>query len=430
MGILENLLIVVLSILALTILATHKNGSAITAFLVGVSAGLVAVQVFRVHVFTIMVLVWVLQRRRTFNVKGFNRALLMSVPVGLMAVTSVLGDLVNSDTLVFQLLGLAVTAMLLITYSTPEDRRNIIGGLLAVTTVSSIVGLLQVAKVVPIETWHASISSVGRPIGIYPEPDWLGMFAGVGLVLAWRLPLRRWLRIVAVAANAAALVLAFARAAWIAFGVAVLVVVILEFISKRKRQGVEPRRGRFGAALLLGVASAGVLLFLPQLVIDLSNRLSRTLQVQDDDISGQARVRQFDALMRLADIAPFYGHGLSSSGRVGVWGQIITMADTPNNVASNWLLAMWVDGKWLAVPLILLLVFTATRYCRTISGQALVLVLLSSLFSNATFFPVTWALLALCLAEAVPTTTTDEMPRAGMREGPMARRGTLTVNRT
>lgn len=418
MGMPGILLTVALCVLGLTVLLTSAHGRVISSVLVGIMGGLVAVQVFRVHLFTIMVIVWMLQRGGSFNSKGFSRTLLMTVLVGFMALTSVLGDMVNSKTLVFQLLGLAATAMLIITYSTPKDRRYMLGGLLAVTTFSSLVALLQVVGIVPIETWHASISSVGRPMGIYPEPDWLGMYAGVGAILAWRLSLGKWVRIVAVSANAAALVLAFARAAWIAFAVAVLVVAILGLINRKQPTSVERKRGRVGAAVLVGTGAAGVILFLPQLVIDLTERLSRTLQVQQDDISGQARVRQFNSLIHLADTAPFYGHGLSASGRVGVWGQIVTGVESDNNVASNWLLAMWVDGKFLAVPLILMLVFTATRFCRTIPGQALIMVLVSSLFSNATFFPVTWILLALCLAETVKNNPSDVTILAKMREGP------------
>lgn len=400
MGIPEKLLLIAAAFLGLAILFTHRNGRSISSFLVGLSGGLVAVQVFRVHVFTIMALVWILQRGGAFNTRGFNRALFMAIPVGLMSLTSLLGDLVNSDTLVFQLIGLAVTAMLIMTFSREDDRRKMLYGLLALITTSSIVGILQVLKIVPIETWHASISSVGRPIGLYPEPDWLGMFAGIGLVLAWRMPLRGWVRVVAVSSNAAALVLAFARAAWIAVAVAVIAMAILGFFADRKRAKEEEKRGRGGAALVIAFAALGVMLFLPQLVEDLSTRLENTLQVKTNDVSAQARVRQFNGLLHLADIAPFYGHGLSASGRVGVWGQITTGFTADNNVASNWLLAMWVDGKWIAVPLILLLALTAVRYCLTIPGQTLVVVLVSSLFSNATFFPVTWLLLALCLSEA------------------------------
>lgn len=394
----ETFSILSLCLMAAVILGLHKDGRKAMAFLVGVAAGLVAIQVFRVHAFTILVLMWVLFKGGGWNKEALGRIALMAVPVSLMAFTALVGDMVNSDTLALQLIGLTVSAALIVAFSSETDRRQMLGGLLAIITLSSIVGLLQVVKVVPIETWHASVSSVGRPIGLYPEPDWLGMFAAVGLILAWRADLGKNLRVIAVAANAAALILAFARAAWIAAGVAIAIGVFLALMSKRRLD--KPKaKGRGAAISLLVLASIAVAMFVPVLVEDLSTRLGQTFQVQSNDISGQARVRQFDALMRLADTAPFHGHGLSASGRVGVWGRITTGTTADNNVASNWLLAMWVDGKYLAIPLILMFLFVTLRAVRTIQGQALAVVLLSSLFSNATFFPVTWFLLALCLAE-------------------------------
>lgn len=391
------MLILAVSLMAGVLLWTHRDGRMALSFLVGASAGLVAVQVFRIHVFTILVFAWMLYRGSASNKRAHGRIALMALCVALMAFTSIVGDLVNSSTLALQLIGLAVSAAIIIVSSTPQDRRHMLGGLAAMITVSSLVGILQVVKIVPIEAWHLSVSSLGRPIGLYPEPDWLGMFAGVGALIAWRSPMPKGLRTFAVSVNVAAFVLAFARAAWIAVGIAVVVGILLAWKSKRRESN--GAKGRGGALALLAVGAVGVYLFVPVLVQDLATRLGATLQAHADDISAQARVRQIDTLMQLANTAPFYGHGLSASGRVGVWGDLTTGIASENNVASNWLLAMWVDGKYLAIPLILFFVFVTLRSLRTIHGQALLVVLLSSLFSNATFFPVTWLLLALCLAE-------------------------------
>lgn len=394
-----NFLLVALAVLCLICIWTYRDGRMCLSFLVGATGGLVAIQVFRVHLFTIVVFLWVLYRGRHNNPVGLRRSLLMSIPIGCLAVTSLLGDLVNSDTLVLQLLALSMSAALIMTFSSPRDQQHMLGGLLATTTISSLVALLQVAKIVPMETWHLSISSVGRPVGLYPEPDWLGMFAGIGMIMAWRMPIGKWTRISAVAINASAFILAFARAAWIAVAIAIALTIAIGWFANRRTTS-PAARGRVGAVLVLSAAAACVLLFLPQLVDDLSARLGGTLQAKNEDISAQARVRQFDGLLRLADMAPFYGHGLSASGRVGVWGYVNTTSTVENNVATNWILAMWVDGKYLAIPIILLLVFTAVRYCTTVPGQALVVVLVSSIFSNATFSPEMWLLLGLCLAGA------------------------------
>ncbi|WP_171983502.1 O-antigen ligase family protein [Arthrobacter sp. SRS-W-1-2016] len=401
----ETLLIVALCILGVVVLGTLRNGRAALSLLVGASAGLVAVQVFRVHVFTILVIAWALYKGGTHNPKSAIRIVLIAIPVALMAFTSVVGDLVNSDTLVYQLIGLAASSALIIALSTKEDRRQMLGGLLAMVTLSSIVGVLQVLKIVPLDPWHLSVSALGRPIGLYPEPDWLGMFAGVGAVMAWRIPMRRSLRVLAVSVNSAAFILAFARAAWIAVAVGVAVVIVTSWFARKREKDHQSTRGRAAAVGVIAAATVCVFMFVPTLVNNLATRLSQTLQVSGDDISGQARVRQFDSLMRLADMAPFYGHGLSASGRVGVWGDIISGVASSNNVASNWILAMWVDGKYLAVPFIMLFTFVAMKSMRTIEGQALLIVLVSSLFSNATFFPVTWMLLALAMMPGSTATT-------------------------
>jgi len=58
---------------------------------------------------------------------------------------------------------------------------------------------------------------------------------------------------------------------------------------------------------------------------------------------------------------------------------------------------MWVDGAWLALPVIAVLLLAAILSVRTIQSQLLVLTLLSSIFSNATFQPITWLLVGACL---------------------------------
>ena len=135
---------------------------------------------------------------------------------------------------------------------------------------------------------------------------------------------------------------------------------------------------------------------IPALHDNLITRLSRTLTVASDDVSAQARVQQNDGLLYLADSAPWYGWGISSSGRVGVSGRL-NFGASDNNVGSNWILSMWVDGAWLSLPLIAVLLFACAAAVRTIQGQLLVLVLLNSFFSNATYQPITWFLAALCL---------------------------------
>jgi hypothetical protein len=142
-------------------------------------------------------------------------------------------------------------------------------------------------------------------------------------------------------------------------------------------------------------------------------------------VSAQARVQQNEGLLYLADSAPWYGWGISSSGRVGVSGRL-NFGVSQNNVGSNWILSMWVDGAWLSLPLIAVLLFACVAAIRTIQGQLLVLVLLNSFFSNATFQPITWFLVALCLTQVrqrrEASADTEVRPLRDSRQHPVATR--------
>ncbi|NUP60409.1 MAG: O-antigen ligase family protein [Pseudarthrobacter sp.] len=396
----------------------RRDRRLVLSFMLGASAGLVGVQIFRIHLFTIVALVWLCLPGGAANRRSAKYLGALGFAVLLFASTSLLGDLVNSPTLALQLLGLAGSAAIVALRSTRRDAKAMLWGLLIVSTIGSAVGILQVFKLIPIDLWHLQISAVGRPTGIYPEPDWLGMYAGVGLILSWRLSLSRAGRVAFSLINFAVLALAMARASWVALAVCVLVTVAASIAAKRtkslKRLAKGSRKGRLmaiGAALL---ASFIALSAVPQLQEDLTRRVSTMIgTVQEEDISGQARIRQNDSLMTLAESAPVYGHGISAAGRVGAWGQIDAVGESQNNVASNWVLGMWVDGAWFAVPLILFLLVLSLIRVRTLPGQLLLYCLVSSLFSNAVFFPVTWLLVALVIT-------------AGRRPGPEGRRTPAT----
>jgi hypothetical protein len=320
----------------------------------------------------------------------------------LVASTTLLGQLVNSSTLGLQLLGLAASAAIVVLRATRDDARAMLWGLLTISTIGSVFGILQVLKVVPIDLWHLDISTVGRPTGIYPEPDWLGMYAGLAVILSWRLSMSRAPKVGFTVLNFAALVLAMARASWVALVVTVLLAVVVSLAFRRggslssKLKG--PRKGRVAAVGVAALTSIISLSAVPQLQEDLVRRASTMMgTVQETDISGQARIRQNESLMNLAESVPVYGHGLSAAGRVGAWGQLDAVGNPKNNVASNWILGMWVDGAWFAVPLILFLIVLTLIRVRTLPGQLLLFCLVSSLFSNALFFPVIWLLVGLAI---------------------------------
>lgn len=388
---------------------THRARRDVLAFIVGLSAGLFGVQVLQVHVFTIVVVVWAIFSRRDGKFLVAREAVVLFCAAALLASTALFGDLVNNPPLGLQLLALAVSAAIIIVSASTSDVRVMLYGLLTVTSFGAVFGLLQVAGVIPSDVWHLSISALGRPTGIYPEPDWLGMYSGVGLVLAWRLDIRRWLRVGLIAVNFSGLVLAFARAGWVATAgsVAFALAVALLVRTRSSRQALPPnapsaravhyRSGRTAGVIVTAVLGVVALNAIPALHDNLITRLSRTLTVASDDVSAQARVQQNDGLLYLADSAPWYGWGISSSGRVGVSGRL-NFGASENNVGSNWVLSMWVDGAWLSLPLIAILLFCCIAAASTLQGQLLVLVLLNSFFSNATYQPITWFLVALGLA--------------------------------
>jgi hypothetical protein len=381
--------------LLVVFLATYKHGRVMLTFAVGAAGGLVDAQFFRVHLFTIVVVAWVFTTRKPVESR-FGTAALVMFCAGLLGLSVFTGDLVNSPSLALQLLALAGCAALILTRSDAKDRRVMLFGLLAVCTLGSLVGLLQFVHVIPIELWHPDVSALGRPIGIYPEPDWLGLFSAIGIILAWRTEMRPLWRNLLLASNGLACILAFARAAWLALAVSMVVVWLLRLFQGRKTS--RKARGRASAIVVLGAIALVPLAVSPTLRTDLQTRIVRTLDANNRDVSATARLEQINGLIYLGQTAGPLGHGLSASGRVGVSGRLILGSDSPNNVGSNWLLSMWLDGKLLAIPLIALFLLTAARRGSSLPGQLFVLVLCNSLFSNGTFIPIAWLLLGLTLA--------------------------------
>ena len=410
-----SVLAATLCVPAIAILISIKHRRDVLTFLVGASAGLFGVQVFNVHVFTVVLLVWAFTSPRKVMNKDLALAAVIVVVSALLAVTAITGDLVNSPTLALQLLAMAVGAALLIFRSAIRDVGIMLYGLLTVCSAASLWAILQVAGIVPSELFHLNVSASGRPAGFYPEPDWLGLFAGIGLVLAWRMPVKPALRALIFSANGLAFVLAFARAAWVAVGASILAVVVVTLITRSKEDrdvpglDVLPRSGRFLSLAAFIGAVVVALVALPSLASDLVTRLSRTLVADAADVSAQARVQQNDSLALLAQSVPWYGHGISTSGRVGVSG-IIDYGDAANNVGSNWVASMWVDGAWLSIPLVILIIGTAIIAVKTIPGQILLIAILNSFFSNVIFQPITWFALGLGLA----LTVADQAGRSGV----------------
>ncbi len=385
----------------LVLCAEPKARDRVIAVGIGVSAMTVNLQVGGAHAFTVLVFIWVfLHLRRRPSLPGVAVWLLISA--GLIASTVLAGDLVGNPRLALQLLALTGSAILLVAYSNQQDRLQMMYGALAAICFGCIYGLGQLAGIFPSRAGlvHVDVSAIGRPSGIWPEPDWLGMYAGVGMLLAFHLPLQRSVRVVAMSLCTTLWVLSFARAGWLALvGVAILGLAA-HLVVRRTSVTRLHRKGRV-AAITASVAIVALpVWYFKDIAADLSVRLSRTFSAQSDDISGQARIQQTEGLLHLADIAPWYGHGLSAAGRVGVSGKLyFSGSDHGNNVASNWLLGLWVDAQYLAIPFILVVAALALLTCNGLPGQFVALIALNSLFSNGTFVPVFWFAIALALAK-------------------------------
>lgn len=388
-------LILVAAIFVVTV--RYETRELLLTWAVGLSGALMAAQIVQVHVFTIAVVLWAVLTRRSSRVAAPFSAVAIVLAAIVLASTVLFGELVNSQTLGLQLVALAATAAIVSAHVDRVGIARMLTAVLVVASASSALAILQVAGIAPIETWHLDVSALGRPVGIYPEPDWLGLFSGLGILLAWRLPIPGKVRAALLTLNIAAWVLAFARAAWIAVAVAALLGLIVHYISARKAH--DKRSGRW---LGIGfVAVSGFLAFelVPSLHENVLTRLGRTFVVAADDISAQARVNQTDGMLQLINTAPWYGWGLSASGRVGVFGGVNVADVSRNNVGSNWLFSYWAEGAVLSLPLIVVFAAALLLTAKTVQAQLFLVVLVNSLFSNAMYQPIAWLLLALCVAE-------------------------------
>lgn len=385
--------------LALLLTVRYEVREVILTWLVGASGALMALQVVQVHVFTIAVVLWAFLTHRAGRLPVPIESVATVAAAATLGSTVLYGALVNSQTLGLQLVALAISAAIIAARVSRAGISSMLQAVLAVVSASSVWALLQVAGIAPNEAWHLDVSALGRPIGFYPEPDWLGLFSGLGILLAWRMPLRRLLRSALLTVNIAAWVLAFARAAWIAVAVAAVLGTLVYYITRRRENGPGPRRGRWLGVGFVTVAGISAFELVPSLHDNVLTRLSRTFTVAADDISAQARVNQNAGMLELAQSAPWYGWGLSASGRVGVFGGVNVGEVSRNNVGSNWLLSFWAEGAVLAIPLIAVIAFAIALTARSMPAQLLLVVTINSVFSNAMYQPIAWLLLGLCLAQ-------------------------------
>lgn len=380
-----------------------RDSDAIAAILLGGAAANPALSIHlgtaSVHVLVLISALWLLRHpNRCFRLRISGRHAAVGAASLPLVASVAWGPFVNDPNLAIVLIGLLLASIVVAELS-QQHRQHLSSSFVWVNSIGCALALLQVGGLVSSNLMHQEISAIGRPSGWYGEPDWLGLFAGVTiLVCLVDHSLSSRARGVGLLLAIAALVLSFARAAWIAVAVALLLrmlVARLTMTTYRPSHVI-----RYVVMACLGLTAVAIAA--PALRSDLSTRVANIAGGGAEDVSGQARKLQSDTLIQLARDAPWYGAGLSASGRVGVSGRLILEGESPNNVGSNWILALWVDGKIFALPLIVAVLTLVVPRGSNVYWSALVVVLVSSLVSNAFYFPLTWFLVGMLSSRQRP----------------------------
>ena len=393
----------VLGIVALGVIMTHRAGLKILAFVIGIAAGLIQIQVGGVHAYTILIFLYIVispEVRRGV----LTRSVLLVLVASLVSVTVLWGDLITSYNLAAQLIVMAVTTALFLARSRDSDLLVAQYGLVVLVTVGAATAIGQVLGIVPEQLFRLEGAETHRPSGIYPEPDWLGLYSAVGLVLVWSFKLRSRIRIPVIGILLLGVLLASARAAIIALIVVVILRLLLTLLTRhrhRHRHRDRPDRSvKRSSIVLVVVLSATLLVFaiaFPMMLDLVTARLAGLLPGSGDAVV-TARLGQSSGILKFAEQAPWYGHGLSASGRINGFGAIqYSRSEGLGTTSSNWLAGLWADAKILSLPLIAFLSFSIFRQPSSPGAALLVLILVNSLASNALFFPLTWFAIALCL---------------------------------
>jgi hypothetical protein len=388
--------------LALLLGLAHRRSHDIKEWLVGAAGGLDFAQVAHVHLFTIAVALWLLTDRAPALRRMSVGTVALLGAAALLGATAFVGPLTLTHTLSLQLMALACSAAVVAVKATPRAVGNIARGLLAVCLLSACWAILQKAGLLPIHRFNA-VEGTSRPMGIYREPDWLGLFCAVGIVVTLRLELSTRRKVAFLSILAMALLVSLARASVIALGAIALASLVGSLLSG-SRPSARQRRNRQALLALAGVVVV-VLALTPSLSGRLLTRFQSAFTNTEQDVGARSRSLQVQTLESLAHGSPWYGDGFSASGRVQVTGGV-SYGDASSSrsraVATDWILGWWVDGKYLALPLILMLCLLALRRSRRLGGQLLIVVLVTSLVTDAVMLPIAWLSIGLCLAGAEP----------------------------
>jgi hypothetical protein len=408
----EVIIGLVLAAIAISVIPRRPLRRKILLFLVGASAGLERAQIHKVHLVVFVVLLLVTVGRSEHGFRINRHGLIIPLATALLCSSVELGTLVNSHSFSLQLLLLSVTAFALVATLQPGESKFVLGGLLTLVSASSFYALLQFVHVVHLVLFQGT----SRPRGFYSEPDWLGLFSGIGILLSIRAPLRTWQRLVLVLVNAGACGLAQARSSWLAVLVVALVLGLAMFF---KRDVPDRRAGNLRLLMAFLIVGAMVLALDSNARSVIATRFeaispNSTAGLQpgfSNYSSSKVRANELQTMFDLVETAPWHGWGLSAEGRVQPTGIIQYVGVAKNNVASDWLLGLLLDGALLSLPLVILLLYAAIRRLPRTQCLLLLLVLVNSLLSNAIAFPITWVALALVMTMLREMRTAAPLPQ-------------------
>jgi O-antigen ligase len=159
-----------------------------------------------------------------------------------------------------------------------DAARNALFGLMLVSVL-----LIPVSPTMVIDVSYTQglLPGVPRLGGLAPHPVALGMFAQTALLLLWARPLRwGWVNVLAWLLGLTVLFVAQSKAAWIAFVLCSLAMVLVRHGPSAWRRLGDPREDAFGIIFCLGAIVTGAVLLSLLLLTDLGGRFSDFLETQ------------------------------------------------------------------------------------------------------------------------------------------------------
>lgn len=367
------------------IVCSSRRRLSILAGLAGASSVMMTWQLGGLHYFTLSCALLLLLGKPRRLPPTF---VLIVVFAALAAASVLVGKYVTQPSAALQLIGLSFSATILVSILDGKLAVIFMRGMVSVTTASCVVATAELLGVISYGHFALETAENHRPSGLFPEPDWLGYSSLVGLILLVRADLapRRAMLPLSLL-HFGVLVSASARAALL--GLLVVLVVLLAQSLLAVGRNVFLRR--LAATIFLSV------MVLPVVVPAQVALFAERLVAAGDTTRGNVgyRYSQIVGLKDLALSAPWYGNGLTSSGRIDGYGNFVSGPDLAGTAGSNLFWSLVGDAGVAGLGLICLVGLVAFRARQSVGGLLLIATLVNAQFSNNFYFPAFWACLAL-----------------------------------